>query len=501
MSPPMVDGCVDRWFIDVRRSPLRPSSPSPEGADQIGGNGMRFPTTTTTRALAACGVIGLGVVVGVARHHHSESSSLQALHSDAAAADPTLPAPTADLEPELQRHAAPPPQSDVQLEDEASRPIQTVVEVENGDTLMDLLQRAGVDKTEATKAIDALREVYNPRALRIGQEITVTFDRPADGVGSGPFHAVTLEADAGRQVSANRANSGFAANEVKREVVRQMAHFSGTIKSSLFETAAAQGVPAPILVEMIRAFSYDVDFQRDLQPGDQFEVMFERFVDKKGQTVRDGDILFAGLTISGDTSQIYRYVDSSGNADYYNAKGESVRKALLRTPVDGARISSGFGMRMHPILGFTKMHKGVDFAVTTGTPVMAAGSGVIDYAGANGSYGYYVRIKHDAVHATAYAHLSRFAQGIRVGKHVAQGQTIAFSGASGRATGPHLHYEVLVNGTQVNPLSVKFQSGNKLAGRELARFLDSIKQSGQWLAQTPVNNRVAQIKRDTARAD
>ncbi len=300
-----------------------------------------------------------------------------------------------------------------------------MVEAEQGDTLLDLLQKAGVERTEATKAIDALREVYNPKALRVGQEITVTFERPADGIGSGPFDAVALQPDAGHQVTAKRGKEGFSAREVKREVSRQLAHFNGTIKGSLFEAATTQGVPAPILAELIRAFSYDVDFQRDIQPGDRFEVMFERFVDKKGQVVRDGDILFANLILSGEAMPIYRYVDSSGAPDYYNPKGESVRKALLRTPVDGARISSGYGMRMHPILGFSKMHKGVDFAVASGTPVMAAGAGIIDYAGANGSYGYYVRIKHDAAHSTAYAHLSRFAQGIRTGKHVAQGQIVA----------------------------------------------------------------------------
>jgi len=456
---------------------------------------MRFPNKTSMRALVVGGTVaGLGLsalALGGALHLHKKTAATSA-PSVAAAEQVT------ELEPAQQRQASSAPQSDSEMEDQASRPIQTVVEVAQGDTLMDLLLRAGVDKTEATKAIEALSDVYNPRALRVGQEVTVTFDRPANGIGSGPFNAVTLQPDAGRQVSANRAQGGFSASEVKRELTRQMARFSGTIKGSLFETAATQGVPAPILVEMIRAFSYDVDFQRDIQPGDKFEVMFERFVDKKGQTVRDGDIVYANLNLSGAPMPIYHYVDASGQADYYNPKGESLRKALLRTPVDGARISSGFGMRMHPILGFTKMHKGVDFAVASGTPVMAAGSGVIDYAGALGSYGYYVRIKHDAVHSTAYAHLSRFAQGIRVGKHISQGQTIAYSGASGRATGPHLHYEVLVNNQQVNPMSVKFQSGNKLTGRELDRFLTSTKASNVWMAQTPVSSKVALGQHDAS---
>ncbi len=453
---------------------------------------MPFTTKTSIRVAVIAGVTALAVAAVVLTKHPPE---LVRKH---------LPQPTVatvpELEPVLQKQAMVSPISDSQLEDEGSRPIQTVVEAEQGDTLLDLLMKAGVERGEATKAIDALTEVYNPRALKTGQEVTVTFERPSDGIGSGPFDAVTLQPDAGRQVGAKRGQDGFSATEIKRQTIRQLAHFSGTIKGSLFESAIAAGVPPQVLAEMIRAYSYDVDFQRDIHPGDRFEVMFEHFVDSKGKLVRNGDILYASLTLTGEVMPIYRYVDSTGMADYYNAKGESVRKALLRTPVDGARISSGFGMRMHPILGFTTMHKGVDFAVSTGTPVMAAGAGTIDYAGPNGSYGYYVRIQHDAIHSTAYAHLSRFAQGIRVGKRVSQGQVIAFSGATGRATGPHLHYEVLVKDVQVNPMSVKFQSGNKLAGKELARFLSSIKEAQEWLVQTPVASKVA-LAKPTAKAN
>lgn len=445
-------------------------------------------------ATAVVALTAVALAIGNGWRHHPETQ----LATEAPPPSPPPPPPELETEPAPANQIAAQPRADSEIEDQASHPIQTVVEAEQGDTLVDLLLKAGVERTEATKAIEALSGVYNPKALKIGQEVTVTFSRPADGIGAGPFDAVALQADAGRQVSAKRNKEGFSASETKREVSRQVARFGGTIKGSLFETASAQGVPPAILAEMIRAFSYDVDFQRDIQPGDGFEIMFERFVDKKGQVVRDGNILYANLTLSGEAMPIYRYVDSSGTADYYNPKGESVRKALLRTPVDGARISSGFGMRMHPILGFSKMHKGIDFAVSTGTPVMAAGAGVIDYAGANGSYGYYVRIKHDAVHSTAYAHLSRFAQGIRTGKRVDQGQTIAFSGATGRATGPHLHYEILVHNEQVNPMSVKFQSGNKLAGKELARFLSTIKEQGTLLAQTPVSNKLALNRGDSS---
>ncbi len=265
-------------------------------------------------------------------------------------------------------------------------------------------------------------------------------------------------------------------------------HYEGSIHGSLFESAMAHGVPVAMLTEMIKIFSYDVDFQRDIQPDDRFELMFERGTDKR---YNDAKLLYASMTLSGKEIKLYRYADQQGGVDYYTPAGESAKKALLKTPVDGAKISSGFGMRFHPILHYSTQHKGIDFAVMTGTPVMAAGSGTVDYAGANGSYGIYVRIKHDGSHETAYGHLSRLAKGIRPGTHISQGQVIAYSGSTGRSTGPHLHYEVLVNESQVNPMSVKFQAGRKLAGKELAKFQAIEKQASAELAETPTTTRSA----------
>ena len=375
------------------------------------------------------------------------------------------------------------PRSDSQLEEENFKPVKTVLSVNKGDTLMDIMLRAGVNHGEAVQAIGALREVYNPRALRAGQSVTVTFSPPEDGIGSGSFDAISLEPAAGRQVTAKRAEDGYSAQEIKHQEYLQVVRANGQIRGSLFESARKSGIPTQVVVDMIRAFSYDVDFQRDIQAEDGFEIMFNQYVDSKGNLIRNGDIAYANLILSGKSLQIYRYEDMAGNVDFYNPKGESVRKAMLRTPVDGARISSSFGMRRHPVLGYSKLHKGVDFAVAIGTPVMAAGDGVIEKAGPFGTYGYYVRIRHDGKHQTAYAHLSRFAQGIRAGTRVRQGQIVAYSGNTGRSTGPHLHYEMLVNNATVNPLSVKFQSGAKLTGKELARFQDAIKKTGQIYAK------------------
>lgn len=445
---------------------------------------MRLSTASIAKTLSVSAVLALAASIAFLgddpsprRHGKAEPSYGQA-------------------EAETQIHSRPtaPAHADSELEDQASRPIQLTAVADRGDTLADLLIRSGVDKGDASRAIEAISELYDPRALRPGQSVLVSFTRPADHIGRGPFDSVSLISEGGLRVAAHRTRQGFTASEEKRPMIRQLAHFSGVIRGSLFEAALGSGVPSSILTELIRAYSYDVDFQRDIQPGDRFDILFERFVDAAGRTVRDGTIVTANLTVSGESNPIYRYVDASGVADYFNAAGESVRKALLRTPVDGARISSGFGMRLHPILGFSKMHRGVDFAVTTGTPVMAAGSGVIDFVGRYQSYGNYVRIKHDASHATAYAHLSRFAAGIRRGRHVAQGQIIAFSGSTGRSTGPHLHYEVLVHDSQVNPMSVKFQSGTKLAGKDLSHFLAIAKDTNQTLSQTPVIGKVALAK-------
>lgn len=401
------------------------------------------------------------------------------------------PQVVADFELEIPRGHRPFARTDSNIEDEATRPIRRILKVDRGDTLMDLLVQAGIDRSEAHNAIQALRKLYDPRTLKAGHEIIVTFGRSGDGIAAGGFQGVGLQPQPDRQLWVRRHDDGFAASEVKLKVTRELARYSGTIRSSLFEAAAQAGVPVQVLVGMIRALSYDVDFQRDIQPGDGFEVMFERFYDTRGEVVRDGEVLYANLIMSGTPIAIYRHAGPDGEPDYYNRKGESVRKALLRTPVDGARLSSGFGKRKHPILGYNKMHKGVDFAAPTGTPIYAAGTGTIEMAGKNGGYGYYVRIRHSSGYSTAYAHLSRFAKGIRSGKKVRQGEIIGYVGTTGRSTGPHLHYEVLVKGKQINPLSVKVPSGIKLAGKQLQRFTAAMTDIDKTFAALPERAKLA----------
>lgn len=365
------------------------------------------------------------------------------------------------------------------------------IDVRAGDTLMKALLKAGSDAREAEAAIAVLKTLFDPRKLRAGQRINVAFTPAADG-GKTVLHHLAIGISPGLDVEAGRVeDGGFAARTVETPLERLMVHAGGTIESSLYKAATEAGVPAPVLWELIRAFSYDVDFQREIQRGDGFEVLFERYLDETGAPVREGNIIYAALTLSGAPLRIYRHTGRDGLADYYSEDGNSVRKALLRTPIDGARLTSGYGKRKDPILGYTKIHRGVDFGARRGTPFMAAGDGVVVTAGWNGAYGKYVRIRHRGQYSTAYAHLNRIASGIAPGRRVKQGQVIGYVGSTGRSTGPHLHYEVLLDGKQINPLKVKLPTGAKLKAAALAAFQRSRVEIEAQLAALPLVSRVA----------
>jgi murein DD-endopeptidase MepM/ murein hydrolase activator NlpD len=343
-----------------------------------------------------------------------------------------------------------------------------VVAARRGTTLIDLLTGAEVPHDEAAEAIGALGGLYDPRRLKIGEEVTVVFEPRRSGR---RFVGLELAPDPARQVTVSRAEAGgFIPAETVKAIERHPTALTGAIKSSLFESGQAAGVPVPVMMEMIRLFSHEVDFQRDLQPGDRFSVFYETKRTGDGAAVGIGDVLFASLVLSGKELSLYRYTHRDGRTDHYDRDGESVRRSLLRTPVEGARLTSGFGMRRHPILGYSKAHKGLDFGAPTGTPIFAAGRGVIEEIGRNGSYGNYIRIRHDIETATAYAHMSRFERGLDRGARVEQGEVIGFVGTTGRSTGPHLHYEVMRQGRQVDPRSLNLPTGEKLHGPVLDAF-------------------------------
>ncbi|MGE5767226.1 MAG: peptidoglycan DD-metalloendopeptidase family protein, partial [Bacteroidota bacterium] len=340
-----------------------------------------------------------------------------------------------------------------------------------GDTLMQLLVGAGAEPTQAHQAVTAMEPVYSARRLMPGQELTVAFADAGDET-PGALLSISFRPNGERDIEIARStpDEDFFAESIDRPVARQLSYARGVIDSNLSVAATERNVPHPVLAEAIGAFSYDVDFQREIQKGDDFEFLYEIFVDEDGEVVRTGDLLFAAMTLSGSRTELYYYERADGSADFYTQEGASVRRSLMRTPIDGARLSSGFGMRKHPILGYSRMHQGTDFAAPSGTPIYAAGNGVVEFAGRKGGYGNYVRIRHGSSYQTAYAHMKGFAKGTKKGARVKQGQVIGYVGTTGRSTGPHLHYEVHLNGKQVNPLKVTLPRGEKLKESEMADF-------------------------------
>jgi murein DD-endopeptidase MepM/ murein hydrolase activator NlpD len=362
--------------------------------------------------------------------------------------------------------------------------------VASGDTLMALLTQAGIARQEAYDAIAALRDVFDPRTLRPGQEIRLELAADTDET-EPRLLSLALQPDVERDVRVVRSEADdFLAESIDRPLQLTSALVAGSIASNLSADAVAAGVPMPVLSDLIRIFSFDVDFQRDIQPGDGFEVLYDAKLEADGSLAKAGDVRFAAMTLSGKQFELYAFTPKSGISDFFDTKGQSVRKTLMRTPIDGARLSSRFGMRKHPILGYTRMHRGTDFAAPTGTPIYAAGDGTVTVAGRKGAYGNYVRIRHNSTYDTAYAHMKGFAKGVRSGARVRQGQIIGYVGTTGRSTGPHLHYEVLVNGKQINPSKIKLASGEQLKGDDLANFqdrraeIDTLRGAGPNVTQT-----------------
>ena len=352
---------------------------------------------------------------------------------------------------------------------------QVTVLIRPGDTLFDAIVKAGAAPADAHKAIFAAKTLTNPRKLKPGQTIHLAFANPPPTIESNKnliLAELLIDLTPKQRLRVARLlDDTFASGFVVRPLSRRLRQAHGIINSSLYKAASARNVPAQTLAKLIRVFSYDVDFQRDIRKGDGFEIFYEILVDEKEQAVDTGAILYASLTLSGSRLNVYKFLLSDGiTEDHFDDEGRSIRKALMRTPIDGARLTSSFGNRKHPTLGYTKMHRGVDFGAPKGTPIFAAGDGVVDKLGSHGAYGNYIRLRHGPVYHTAYAHLYKYANGLHSGQRVKQGDIIGFVGSTGRSTGPHLHYEVLKYSKQVNPLGVKLPSGLTLEGNELASF-------------------------------
>ena len=342
------------------------------------------------------------------------------------------------------------------------------IEVEKGDTLIDILLRAGAVDADANAAIAALKDRYDPRRLRAGAQISIALDQASE---PSQLQSLTIPVAFAQELKVSRQDdASFAAEDVRLTLDREDVLAAGSIEDSLYDSARAAGMPAQTIMRFVKLLSWDVDFQRDLQEGDRFEVLFDHLSTSDGRASRDDELSFARLTTGDRDIALYRFEREDGSSGWFHRDGKSGRKSLLRTPIDGARLSSGFGLRRHPVLGYSRMHKGTDFAAPRGTPIFAAGDGVIEMRGRNRGYGNYIRIKHNTEYSTAYGHMSRFSKQFSEGSKVRQGDVIGFVGTTGLSTGPHLHYEVIQRGAQINPMSIKQTFADQLTGAELARF-------------------------------
>lgn len=347
-------------------------------------------------------------------------------------------------------------------------PHDETLTIKEGDTLASILNRLGISSKQAHDAIQVLSKIFNPKDLKVGQEIYVVYDtHPEENHYDLKF--LRLRVDFEHDIELVRTGSDlFEATKYKKELKHEYADIRGDINISLYADALRAGASPKMLYDMIKAFSYDIDFQRDIQPGTQFSLFYDVYKDEETGLERPSELLFAKLIIDKKTYEIYRFQPQGGVPGYYTRDGNAVRKALLRTPIDGARLSSGFGNRKHPIKGYTKMHKGVDFAAPKGTPIMAAGDGVVERCSHFGGYGNYICIRHNGNTKTAYAHLSRYA--VKKGSKVRQGQVIGHVGNTGLATGHHLHFELIQNGKHVNPQKMTQLPKEKLTGKALNEF-------------------------------
>jgi murein DD-endopeptidase MepM/ murein hydrolase activator NlpD len=372
-------------------------------------------------------------------------------------------------------------------------PLNRSITIEPGDALGVVMEKQGVGNSETSQIILAMKKEFDPRDIKAGQIIKLNFEkyRNDEAQVEQRFKEMLIPLDNIKTLVVARADDGFASRIDEKEVNKVVKAKRAEVEVSLYGSAAKAGIPKNVVANAIRIYSWNVDFQRDIKPNDKLEVMYESYETEEGHIAKLGEILYAKLTLGNREIPLYRFEMQDGRVEYFQPNGQSIKRTLMKTPIDGARMSSGFGMRRHPVLGYNKMHKGVDFAAPTGTPIYAAGDGVVERAGRNGGYGNYVRIRHNSKLKTAYAHMSRIRSSVKTGSRVKQGQVIGYVGSTGRSTGPHLHYEVLLHGTQVNPRSVNLPVGEELVGKEKQRFTALVNKYRQQFASLYDGNKIA----------
>ena len=335
-----------------------------------------------------------------------------------------------------------------------------------GETFDSILNSYSINKEEIQNIKEKLEKKINLNKLNTNKKIYLTINQS-----NGSVKKFILQISSKERIflSRNESSDDFNQEILLTKLDKKIIYQENSILQSLYKSASDKKIPANIIIELARIYGFQVDFQRDIRKKDRFQIMYEVFIDENNKIIETGNILFANLILSGEDNSLY-YFDGEKSIGHYDKNGRSIQKALMKTPINGARLSSPFGMRKHPIDGFNKMHRGTDFAAPMGTPIMASGSGTITKAGWCGGGGNCIVIKHNSTYRTIYAHMSKFAQGIVNGVRVKQGQTIGYVGSTGKSTGPHLHYEVLINGKKVNSQKLKLPSGKILKGEERKVF-------------------------------
>ena len=352
--------------------------------------------------------------------------------------------------------------------DEKQKITETIITVKKNDTFYGIIEPFFKNNKIKNSIIKELNKVYNLRNLSIGQKIYFYINEEKNT--NKIIHPINFFTDLIIIIS----NNSISLTKEKNNITKETKSSEFTIVSSLYEDGIKADIPIKILIEAIRLYSFDIDFQRDIQKNTRFSISYEVLFNDKRNKTNYGDIKYINMVLQNNALEYFQFKTDDGYLDYFNRQGKNVKKSILKTPIDGARLSSNFGMRKHPILGYSKMHKGVDFAAPKGTPIYAGGNGVIEYAGYNGGFGKYIRIRHNNEFKTAYAHLSSFQKSISKGKRVNQGDVIGYVGSTGDSTGPHLHYEILFQNKQINPMKMKLPSGKILSGSELERFKNEV---------------------------
>ena len=342
-------------------------------------------------------------------------------------------------------------------------------EVKSGDTIQKILKKLNVKNNEIQTIINKYKKYSNPNNLLKGNKIDIIIEKTSSEKNNSIVKfSVPITKSTTIEITQNEQKE-IISKKIITKLYKKKVIVENIIKNSLYASAIEAKVDPNTIIGFARIFGFEIDFQRDIRKNDYFKIFYERFYDENNVFVKNGSILYAHMSVNGRDIVLYKFGDDK-DYGYFDVNGKSVEKALMKTPINGARLSSPFGMRKHPILGYNKMHKGTDFAAPAGTPIMASGSGTITAAKWCGGGGNCVRIKHNTTYETIYAHMQSFAKGIKKGRKVKQGQIIGYVGSTGMSTGPHLHYEVIVNGKKVNSQTLKLPSGKVLKGNERQLF-------------------------------